>query len=344
MKQRYLEFDYLRGMAILVIILGHAVVNVDRTFPVALLNLIAGGSGLFVFVSGFFFHRVFYPRFEYGAFMRKKIRNVFCPFLVVSLVALLPMMLAWLGKADMTAQKFAMNLYWQLNDGYVLYPHWYILFIMSVFLLSPLYLLYIRASTAAQVLLLAEFCIAAMLLHRPLGNANIPQSVVYFTPFYMLGMLYSQHYEILNRYRRPIAASAMLGVMLMVVLQTLVFPHLANYHKAPFEFDGIDLMFLQKLCLCIVLLEVAFWLSLRATNRLLLEISAASFALYFLHPFLLSEVHDRLVPWLRTLHPPGWVNLGATLFSLVVATALTYVVARGIRHAAPRHSRMLIGW
>ncbi len=344
MKQRYIEFDYLRGIAILVIILGHAVVNVDRTFPLALHNLIAGGSGLFVFVSGFFFHRVFYPGFRYGAFVRKKFRNVFCPFLVVSLAALIPMMLAWLGKPDMTTQKFVMNLYWQMNDGYVLYPHWYILFIMAVFLLSPLYLLYIRASMPAQLLLLVEFSIAAMLLHRPLGNSNVLQSVLYFTPFYMLGMLYSQYYDWLNRHRQSIAAAALLGVMLMIVLQTLVFPHLANYHKAPLRFAGVDLMFLQKLCLSVVMLEIAYWLSRRGHYPLLLEISAASFALYFLHPFLLSEVHERLVPWMKTLHPPGWANVAATLVSLILATALTYGVARLIRRAFPRNSRMLIGW
>ncbi|MFC6671441.1 acyltransferase family protein [Marinobacterium aestuariivivens] len=344
MKQRYLEFDYLRGIAILLIILGHAVVNIDRTFPLALNNLIAGGSGVFVFVSGFFFHRVFAPRFDYRAFMAKKIRNVFLPFLLVSLVALLPMMWIWLGKPGMTPEKFAENLYWQLNDGYVLYPHWYIPFIMAVFLLSPVYLLYVRASTAAQLLLLAEACIAAMLVHRPLGNINVLQSLVYFTPYYLAGILCSQHYGVLARHRRVIAATALLGVSLFVVLQTLAFPHLANYHKAPLQFAGIDLMFWQKLCLCLVLLEFARWLSVHAPSPLLLEISRASFALYFLHPFLLSAVHDPMMPWLRSLHPGALTNIAATGVSLLLATALTYAVALAVRRSFGQRSRMLIGW
>jgi peptidoglycan/LPS O-acetylase OafA/YrhL len=344
LKQRYLEFDYLRGIAILVIILGHAVVNVDRTLPLALLNLIAGGSALFVFISGFFFHSVFYRRFDYVGFMRKKVQNVFYPFLVISLVALLPMVLAWLAKPGMTVAKFFENIYWQVNDGYILYPHWYIPFIMTLFALSPLYLLFIRASLAARIILLLEFALMAMLVHRPLGNANVLQSLIYFTPYYLAGILYSMHFAVLNRHHRLIFALSLLGVSLFVVLQTLVFPHLANYHKAALTFDGVDLMFWQKMCLCFVLLEFASWLTTRPENTMLLQISAASFALYFIHPMVLTEVQNLLLPGLKALHPGALANLAATLVSLVLAVAGSYAVAWLLKKAWPRHSRMLTGW
>jgi peptidoglycan/LPS O-acetylase OafA/YrhL len=344
LKQRYLEFDYLRGIAILVIILGHAVVNVDRTLPMALQNLFAGGTAVFVFISGFFFHSVFYRRFEYGDFMRKKVQNVLFPFLVISLVALLPMMQVWLGKPGMTVAKFAENIYWQVHDGYVLYPHWYIPFVMALFVLSPLYLLYIRASLTAQLLLFAQACMIAMLVHRPLGNMNVLQSLVYFTPYYLAGMLYSMHFGVLNRHHRLLFALSLLGVSLFVVLQTLVFPHLANYHKAALTFGGIDLMFWQKLFLCIVLLEFASWLTTRPENHLLLQISNASFALFFIHPMVLTQVHNLLQPVLKAMHPGALVNLAATLLSLVLATAGSYAVAWLVRRTWPRHSRMLIGW
>jgi peptidoglycan/LPS O-acetylase OafA/YrhL len=344
LKQRYLEFDYLRGVAILIIILGHATVNVGNTLPLALQNLFAGGTAVFVFISGFFFHAVFYRRFEYVDFMRKKIQNVLFPFLVISLVALLPMMLAWLGKPGMTVAKFLENIYWQVNDGYILYPHWYIPFIMAVFALSPLYLLYIRASSAARLVLLIEFCLIAMLIHRPSGNSNVLQSLFYFTPYYMAGMLYSIHFGVLNRHHRPIFALGLLGVSVFVVLQTLVFPHTANYHKAALVFDGIDLMFWQKLFLCIVLLEFAAWLCIRPTKQWLLNISAASFALFFIHPLVLTQVHDLLLPGLKLLHPGALLNLAATLVSLMLATLGSYAVAWLVKRIWPRHSRMLIGW
>ncbi|MCP8690334.1 acyltransferase family protein [Marinobacterium sedimentorum] len=344
MKQRYLEFDYLRGIAILVIILGHAVVNVDRTLPLALQNLFAGGTAVFVFISGFFFHSVFYRRFEYGDFMRKKVQNVFYPFLVISLVALLPLMQIWLGKPGMTVAKFVENIYWQVNDGYILYPHWYIPFVMTLFALSPLYLLFIRASLVARLLLLLEFALMAMLVHRPLGNANVLQSLVYFTPYYLVGILYSMHFAVLNRHHRLIFAVSLLGVSLFVVLQTLVFPHLANYHKAALTFNGVDLMFWQKLFLCIVLLEFASWLTTRPEKPWLLQVSAASFALFFIHPMVLTQVHNLLLPGLKTMHPGALVNLAATLLSLLLATAGSYAVAWLVRRTWPRHSRMLIGW
>lgn len=344
MKQRYLEFDYLRGIAILVIILGHAVVNVGGNLPLALQNLFAGGTAVFVFISGFFFHSVFYRRFEYGDFMRKKIQNVFYPFIVISLVALLPMMLAWLGKPGMTVAKFLENIYWQVNDGYILYPHWYIPYVMALFALSPLYILFIRASALARLLLLLEFALIAMLVHRPLGNANVLQSLVYFTPYYLAGILYSIHFAVLNRHHRLLFAVSLLGVSLFLVLQTLVFPHLANYHKAALIYDGVDLMFWQKLFLCVVLLEFSSWLTTRPENRLLLQVSAASFALFFIHPMVLTEVHNLLLPWLKPLHPGVLLNLAATLLSLGLATAGSFAVAWLVKQTWPRHSRMLIGW
>ncbi len=344
MKQRYLEFDYLRGIAILIIILGHAVVNVDRTLPMALQNLFAGGTAVFVFISGFFFHSVFYRRFEYGDFMRKKVQNVLYPFLVISLVALLPMMQVWLGKPGMTVARFVENIYWQINDGYVLYPHWYIPFIMAVFVLSPLYLLYIRASLTARLLLFAEACVIAMLVHRPLGNMNVLQSLVYFTPYYLAGILYSMHLVQLSQHRRLIFSLAALGVSLFVVLQTLVFPHLANYHKAALTFDGVDLMFWQKLFLCIVLLECASRLSLGPDRPWLLQVSAASFALFFIHPMVLTQVHNLMLPVLKAMHPGALVNLAATFLSLILATAGSYGIAWLVRRTWPHHSRMLIGW
>lgn len=342
--QRYLEFDYLRGIAILVIIMGHAMVNIGHTVPLALHNLIAGGSGVFVFISGFFFHRVFYPKFNYRTFIGKKTQNVFVPFLVISLVALLPMMLAWLQAPGMTAAKFMENLYWQVNDGYILYPDWYIPFIMAVFLLAPLHLRYIHMGLRAQLSILVGFSLVAMLLHRPLGNSNVLQSVVYFTPFYLGGIFYSSHLDLLSRLRRPITAVAALGLALFLLLQAEVFPHLANYHKAPFVYGGIDLMFWQKMCLSLVLLELARWLTTLPENRVLLQISRASFALFFIHPFLLNVVHGYLLPVMKTLNPGALLNISATLLALVLTTASSYWVAVGIRRLYPRHSRMLIGW
>jgi hypothetical protein len=54
------------------IVLGHSIFLAQPVFPALLENLLRGGTGLFVFISGFFFHRVFYTRFDYVQFVAKK--------------------------------------------------------------------------------------------------------------------------------------------------------------------------------------------------------------------------------------------------------------------------------
>jgi len=42
------------------------------------------GTALFVFISGFLFHHIFYSRFNYRAFISRKIKDVLVPYLVLS--------------------------------------------------------------------------------------------------------------------------------------------------------------------------------------------------------------------------------------------------------------------
>ena len=58
MRKNQLEFTYMRGIAIIFIVLGHSIYNSGEGFPLLLENLLRGGTALFVFISGYFFHRI----------------------------------------------------------------------------------------------------------------------------------------------------------------------------------------------------------------------------------------------------------------------------------------------
>jgi len=64
---------YFRGIAIVLIVAGHCYSisgwHIGTTGDRFLANLISGSTTLFVFISGFLFHHVFYPKFQYGKFM-----------------------------------------------------------------------------------------------------------------------------------------------------------------------------------------------------------------------------------------------------------------------------------
>ncbi len=283
-KERIVEFDYLRGLAIAMIVLGHSIFLAQPLFPALLENLLRGGTGLFVFISGFFFHRIFYPRFNYREFIGKKARALLIPFAVVSCVALMLRALGWwLDGLDW--QQNMLNIWYTLRNGYVLYPHWYIPFIFLTFLCSHLHLIYIRLPLGVQVVLLGLFSLAALLMHRPESNSHFLQSLVYYTPYYLLGILFSQYEIFLRQHLWPLMIAGLLVVAATAILQTYIWPHLGNYHKAAFSYAGIDLQFIQIFFGCFAMLglcrHIRPWL-----QGHLCWLAALSFPIFFIHPLI----------------------------------------------------------
>ncbi|WP_054342311.1 acyltransferase family protein [Neptunomonas antarctica] len=345
MKIRLLEFDYLRALAIMLIVLGHSVYNSEKGFPILLENLIRGGTAVFVFISGFFLHAVFSKNFELQSFMLKKLKNVYVPFLVVSLLGLTFKVFGWGGIEGLPGDKIGLNIFHTIKHFYVLYPHWYIPFIMVVFVLSPLFLGFSRLPVWRQLLLLGLFMLLAVFLHRPHGNANVFQSLLYYTPFYMLGIMYSQYRSWFETRQRQILLTAVLLVAGTLVLQTYVWIWVGNYHKSFFGFHGIDLQFIQKIGLCFILLAICQMLASRSTPNLWLkEVGDLSFAIFFLHP-LFTMAMGNIFPQLGWQKVPGgaWLSVMMTLMVFSIHFFGSFYTARLFRSLLPGRSRWLIG-
>ncbi|WKE66220.1 acyltransferase [Gallaecimonas kandeliae] len=345
--ERMLEFDHLRGVAIALILLGHSIVNSNAGFPLWLENLLRGGTGVFVFISGFFFHRIFYRNFDFKAFMGKKLANVFLPFIVVSAVGLAVKLLGWrLIDGDGWAK--ALGNGWELvKGGYVLFPHWYIPFIMLTFLCSPLHRAYIRLGLGSQLALLLGSCLVAVLMQRPMGVQDPLQSLIYFSPFYLMGILYSQYLPWLREHYNAFFWPALVAVVLTVWLQSEVFVHVGNYHKHPFQWGGIDLQFIQKVGLCIVLVGACGQAVWPALSRQLCMLAEISFGLFFLHPLVgmiwgntkYFLAHQGLVQFGHGLGESLALSLGLFLFQLYG----TVLLIRWLKPRLGKKSRLLIG-
>ena len=345
MKKNQLEFTYMRGIAIIWIVLGHSIYNSGQGFPLMLENLLRGGTALFVFISGYFFHRIFYKKFDLKTFMKSKVRNVLYPFLIVSLVGLLLLCLRWVLMDGHDLEKVLMGIYYTSRNGYVLYPHWYIPFIMLVFLCSPLFIRYIQCSTDMRWTLFILSCVIAALIHRPIGNINVVHSVVYFTPFYLLGILYSTDEARIARYTNVATVLAFVGLIITLVMQTYVEGHVGNYHKFPFTYGGIDWQFLQKLCLCLLVLDLSVRLSKMGEIDWLIRIAEMSFAIFFIHP-IFSFFFGIITQLLRYKLPPDNV-VTTLLFSAFIFLFLmvgSIVTANFIKARLGDRSRTYIGW
>lgn len=343
-RERIAEFDYLRGMAIAMIVLGHSIFLAQPVFPALLENILRGGTGLFVFISGFFFHRVFYARFDYTQFIAKKASALLIPFLIISVFALLIRMFGW-WQDGLNWQENLLNAWHTLRNGYILYPHWYIPFIFLTFLCSPLHLLYIRAHLSMQIIVFAVFSLIALLIHRPQSNSNFLQSLIYFTPYYLLGILFSQYAPQLRRWHWPLLMVSLLVIATTAIVQTYIWVHVGNYHKAAFVYEGWDLQFVQVLFGCIAMLalcrHIRPWL-----QQHLCWLAELSFPIFFIHPLLTIALENLVaLEMIKPFFPVS--GLGT---SLLVFTAVFLIqfygsagIAVAIKHLADTRSRWLIG-
>ena len=86
------SFACYRGSAIVLIITGDCYGLSGQTFAPyterVLANILTAGTVLFVFISGFLFHQVFYPWFDFRWFLTKKQRSKATPYLLWSTLAL----------------------------------------------------------------------------------------------------------------------------------------------------------------------------------------------------------------------------------------------------------------
>lgn len=344
-RERLAEFDYLRGMAIAMIVLGHSIFLAQPVFPALLENVLRGGTGLFVFISGFFFHRVFYARFDYTQFIAKKASALLIPFLIISAFALLIRMLGW-WQDGLTWQENLLNAWYTLRNGYILYPHWYIPFIFLTFLCSPLHLVYIRAQLSGKIIVLLAFSLIALLIHRPQSNSNFLQSLIYFTPYYLLGILFSQYEPQLRRWHWPLLVVSLLIIATTAIVQTYIWVHLGNYHKAAFVYEGWDLQFIQVLLGCIALLTLCRHIHWPWLQQHLCWLADLSFPIFFIHPLLTIALENLVaIEMIKPFFPVSGLDTSLLVFSAVFLVQFygSAGIAVLVRKTAKRNSRFIVG-
>jgi peptidoglycan/LPS O-acetylase OafA/YrhL len=345
------SFNDFRGIAIATIVAGHCFDLAGwhgNTFAENFLfNLVAaGGSCLFVFISGFLFHHVFYPRFIYRKFMLAKVRNVLLPYLVMSAAPIAYYVLTqkphldgiFLPQGHSILHAYIIPVLKYLATGAVFFPYWYIPFIMLMFVLSPIHVLFIERSARVRVAIVAVLLTVALLLHRSVDNLNPIQSLVYFMPVYLLGMICSIHKDLLYtalRGKEIIAGALLLG---LITAQTTF--HVGAYNKAPFVYGGVDWVLVQKVLLCPWLMVVLHRFEERRWP-LLPFLAAASFGIYFIHAWVLVITYVLKAKLSFEISMPFFVSWPA-------AVALTIAVSAGIARVAKelldQRSRMVIGW
>lgn len=192
--ERDYAINFLRGVAIFFVVASHSLyVSVDGSviyWDRLLGRLLGDGTTIFVLISGFLFYHLI-KKFEYKDFLFNKLKNVFIPYVVVSIPAILIYVLGyktqhywidmdWFG--DLSSAVQVLFLY--ITGGH-LGPLWFVPMILTIFLLSSFSKFLIESLPA---LILFFVCILiSCTLPRPPDNSNIIFSFLHFYPIYIVG-------------------------------------------------------------------------------------------------------------------------------------------------------------
>ena len=348
-KSRFDYFDYFRAIAIIIIVAGHSLKGsfVDSDATLFLFNLINGGTALFVFISGFFFHAVFYSKFHYKSFLWKKIQSVYVPFIFMSCAAIFFRIVingsieyAPLSDPNVTGLLTYLHYFNFLFFGLSFGAYWYIPFAMALFLLSPLFISFIKASTLFQLILIGTSFLVAMWLQRPADFLLLHHHLIFYIGFYLLGIFYSMYrveFEKLLSLKNSVAATA-LSLVLVTYLMVVLDQAGGGVREDYLAWQGLSLYPVQKIFLISLLLSVTLKIGMKnKPSNSLKYIAETSFAIFFIHPWTISFA-DRLVfkTDLQTL--PNF--LGLFIVALTFAVLITWLAKR----LMSERSKYLIGY
>lgn len=348
---RLVAFDYFRGVAILFIVAGHSFGpwTIDRFGEKVLANLITGGTALFVFISGFFFHYIFYEKFYYKEFLEKKAKNVFLPYSILSIIGIVYYMYSLdplpyaddlgIDKHGSWIKYFEIGAIY-LWTGRIATAYWYVPFILIIFTLSPLFIRYIKLSTVYRNYTFLILLFAAMFIHRPAGNLSPLHSVLYFMPIYMLGIICSIHRDTVIDCIKGKSMIIGLVVLFLSVTQVLFFEGHGNFHKNEiFSYGGIDIMIIQKIAMCFFFLSILQKYE-NSNIPVLKLLASSSFAIFFIHPWIL-EIFSKtgVISFLKFLP-----EMGTFLITVPLALISSLLVAYITKLVLKKNSRYVVGW
>ena len=347
------SFNYFRGVGIILIVAGHCF-GIARWDPNSFgedvfFSMIKGGTALFVFISGFLFHHVFYSKFNYKKFLTSKFKNVFIPYLFMSFV---PIIFTVIGKGTGTESdsyfftqdkgiwaEYIRPALLYLWTGDAVLAYWYIPFAMVMFALSPIFMAYINSSLTVRNVILFTTLLIPVIIHRPIDDLSVVQSVFYFSPIYLLGIQSSMHREFIYEKFKGREIYIGFSIIALAAIQATFSGTVGNnFRKAPFDITEPDIMVVQKCLICIFFM--VFLHRFESANLSILDkIASASFAIFFLHPVVIS---------LFALGPKYWTGPLAGFPSWLVFTTgvvfFCYCIAVFIKKTIPNLSRRLIGW
>ena len=294
-KTKILNYiNVFRGLAILLIIMGHTMQFGDSKNIVSMLNceIICGGTALFIFISGFLFQHLS-NKFEFKNYMSKKWTNVIMPYLIVSIPGIILCLnypIHYKNSFDGLETWIQIPLHLTIGRVHNT-PTWFIPMIILFFLCSYFFIKLEKKGVLYKLLPIL-FLITIFL---PRGSAEYEDTLglsylikywiylkyiitnfFHFIALYVFGMYCSANKHIIDKFytKRYFSWILMIGFCAIDVYAQY------KYHYSNFTISKI---FLTILALAYLKHYDEFILAHKKTNATLDFIAKYSFGLFFIH-------------------------------------------------------------
>ncbi|MFT5700546.1 MAG: surface polysaccharide O-acyltransferase-like enzyme [Desulforhopalus sp.] len=312
-------------------------------FKLDVLNdIFANSTILFVFIAGYLF-QLLSGKYNYKEYLKKKIKNVIFPFLIVSIPALIYSIFFVDLESKYTILEnsgLVFKILWlYLNSGvHINAALWFIPMIAVYFIISPLFYLIIKKPCLYSILLI--LIPLSLLCHRPpVGPSVTLHFAIYFLSVYILGMLTSQYRLTIEPFLEKHIPFFLIAFFVLLIGGIFLSDHHGNYISASFFSFGngiIDLSYIQKITLCFLLLGC-----LRKYDKLiphsLSYLADYSFSIYFIHLYVFFSL-SLLMNWRRF---DGSVLL--VIFSFILNIFICIIFTKVVKIIFGKYSRMVIG-
>ncbi len=181
----------------------------------------------------------------------------------------------------------------------------------------------------------------SMAIYRPLHNMNPVHSLFYFLPVYLLGIYSSINQK--NIYALLKSNKVKVIILLLAIalglIQVIIFNVTGNFSKDFWSITVPDVNLLQKILLCFLLMSLLDNYEDKDITAMK-KTAETSFAIYFIHPFLLKPLTRLVKSW--------ELGFQGNVFTLAIATLAVVIISMAIAHVLKfifkRNSRYIIGW
>ena len=295
------NIHFFRGVSIIFIVFSHCYNFSITSFgqnndllPKTYRNMVSGGSAFFVFISGFLFLSIYESNKSYFGFILKKIKFVYLPFLFfISFELFYIFFKLFINYVSPTNKlQFYKNALFNYDFSSTFFLGksfisldilWYVPFIMMVYIISPFFLYFSRLIFNTQIYIFLFSLLVSLFLQRNYSFEFVKnfQNVIYFMPFYFLGILSS-----INEEKKYFSISS--KIVFYFFLISIIISIVINLYKLNI-FKMIDLMMFQKLFFCIIFSELLKNINSQNWNIIKL-LANNSFGIFFVHPFLIFSL------------------------------------------------------